>query len=1476
MSVIRKISKRLSSKKKSTPVNTTQDEVIAKLGLKAYLNAPLDLTVMLDINTWSLENHPPPRTKNLPRAFLRRLWLLSPQARSTRCQPPAESPMDAPQGEIIPSLIGGDSQCLVNPLDMVVAVYRSANSFLQLEMSARMVQRQFAVPLLLPAITPDQSVCFLLWSLRGVVGQWRPHSLAENSGISQGGLVSTAMPLISCVKLGHCSVSKSQVLSHLVGRPQNSSECFLHRGMEGGQLPRRLADGLVELCWCLPCGDRDVFPEPVAIANLRGDGTRQEKQVSFLCRVSSVIIVFCGNLGEKERQLLASLEGRAKRVILIDLCRGQEESEKNEVEMLNHGLNLPEESVLSGRCVREEELANQLSKTLNHLLPDRLTYVTIEDAASIAEELGLMVDENAMCKKALAQVEEVLTGIENGANHYRALNLPLQGAFWSRLAEVEKVETRQKDMGEKHFLRELGLVFELTNQRPGSGTHNVLRLPSVAADLLLYGVPLEILDGDASNMPCSWVGCVMAEFNRRLPFGTKVRVLTSLGIHNARNSEMLSALFGVQFPSRSTGNTRGAYLLALGLPDNLKEDMQCDFLLMIDVEGLRSTGLSVEQDNLKHDNEMAAMVSGLSDVILQNMPPDGETEIHSTLPVIVNALLRTRGSGAFPISQLLTQGVGLNSKLLSLQIQRVTQVLEAVAETSPGVIESESSLETVSSSIPCLIGPWQNNSLSVSVDEEYSSTILQVKQDLLGALKRSATKSKAASVPEFIERLCTVWKTVKGATFPFEFGETEVGEAFCIMCTELSQWEKNLLEHMDVWFMGTLGRFVAGKAATLEKGCDPLDQLNKEAITEVKVEVEKIRSTLEDNLKKDDLHIRFIEKFKPNFFNSLNAIQKRATSKILEKLQTATEDHYFSTTLMSFTSVLNANTEVTLHRLIESSKLNKCLLNDKQLEEEFDSVWSESLSTTEFRTSEKEDITACVIQKLKENLNDRGLHKHMQKLNAIGQEIPSSFTVNDEHFGYRSRLKHMLEVNNRLQMLQAHRLATKITDEYNNFVRTKSALAADFSASYITDALEIVDKALKTKTMDIRSAFEVDLKVYLCSHACRDFQVIHDQYARDGEFLVYLNGKKDGFKVDFIYQFRKRDQAQRVAGAFTTMVLRPSALDYIYRPLGLWIKETVTMDDSQRYLSPRAFKRCVLEELIREDSFESFLEYLLSYESFSLKRIRKKVEECLAGTTAMNEQREQRLGEIIGKMASAVSLTSHGESRVLSDISLLLEKVCLNLEADGEVTVNKDSMECPLFHITTDWARFVTCLLESLAEMRLALSQQFSKDREVSEVLRTLPVKPQNSLFSGVRGCEKRCPFCKAPCEAGASHHEVHSALLHRPKGLLSYTRDDSGSLSHHTCPSDMARDSLFQNQDTDAQPRPYRDYRSLYPDWHITPEDPSAQTVSAYWRYVLVRFNSRFAHEYQREPAVLPGEWHLITQEEALESLKKAFPVEA
>ncbi|CAF97467.1 unnamed protein product [Tetraodon nigroviridis] len=542
-----------------------------------------------------------------------------------------------------------------------------------------------------------------------------------------------------------------------------------------------------------------------------------------------------------------------------------------------------------------------------------------------------------------------------------------------------------------------------------------------------------------------------------------------------------------------------------------------------------------------------------------------------------------------------------------------------------------------------------------------------------------------------------------------------------------------------------------------------------EAAEVVKAEAEKLKLKVEAYFTDHDLLRNIV--FKPVLLGNVEHLQEQAIQDLKERLMAVNETHCSSTQLQTFETLLEKETQSKLRAMIESSKSNQVLLQDAQLEEEFEGVWTHILSNFDFRPSETEDISVRVKNVLRENLMSRGLQKHLKKLEAIGQGQTSDnqnqkFYIYDEHFGYRSRLKHMFEDNNRLQKLEAQQLACNIIQQYEQFVEEKSLLPAGFSDCYIKELLENIERSLQDKAIEIKTAFEVDLKIFLCHAACQDFQKLHDRYAKDGELLQHISANKIVYLAEFMYQFRKMDQCHRTAHAFTSMVLRPTVLNYVHRNLAMRIADEVG-GQTPRYQSQHAFHQSLLEELVGEDAFENILEYLCSFEDFRLRRLRETVEAHLSRSNDMITWRQQRLGEIVGLMAAAVSEAAEGTAGVLSDAKPLLERVCLTLELDGGVEVIRAALDGPLFSITVKWDYFVTCLLELLAAMRLELAQEFTDNTDVAQFLQKQPVQPHEYLLTRVKGCEKRCPLCRTPCEVEERGHKVHWATLHRPVGML-------------------------------------------------------------------------------------------------------------
>lgn len=106
------------------------------------------------------------------------------------------------------------------------------------------------------------------------------------------------MPVISFVRLGYCSFSKSKILNTLLSPAHlKSHKIFLHQDLPVLVLPRQISDGLVEITWCFPDSDSlrenpSFFQKPVAAANLRGDLESFWTQFGFLMEVSSAVFFF--------------------------------------------------------------------------------------------------------------------------------------------------------------------------------------------------------------------------------------------------------------------------------------------------------------------------------------------------------------------------------------------------------------------------------------------------------------------------------------------------------------------------------------------------------------------------------------------------------------------------------------------------------------------------------------------------------------------------------------------------------------------------------------------------------------------------------------------------------------------------------------------------------------------------------------------------------------------------------------------------------------------------------------------------------------------------------------------------------------------------------------------------------------------------------------------------------------------------------
>ncbi|XP_027766745.1 interferon-induced very large GTPase 1-like, partial [Empidonax traillii] len=139
-------------------------------------------------------------------------------------------------------------------------------------------------------------------------------------------------------------------------------------------------------------------------------------------------------------------------------------------------------------------------------------------------------------------------------------------------------EIKDSSIGLEHLLREVGQIYEAF-QSMSSEHENVVYLPKIAADLMVSGYPVELMDGDASYVPLRWVGAIFDSLIERLG-DKRVFVLSVLGLQSTGKSTLLSALFGLQFNVSAGRCTQGVFMQLLPLDEQLQQDLDFDYMLV--------------------------------------------------------------------------------------------------------------------------------------------------------------------------------------------------------------------------------------------------------------------------------------------------------------------------------------------------------------------------------------------------------------------------------------------------------------------------------------------------------------------------------------------------------------------------------------------------------------------------------------------------------------------------------------------------------------------------------------------------------------------------------------------------------------------------------------------------------------------------------------------------------------------------------
>ncbi|XP_056432020.1 interferon-induced very large GTPase 1-like isoform X1 [Gadus chalcogrammus] len=1553
----------------SAHTETKLEDFLRNLGLKEIYKEKLSLSSVLQIDKKAVTEEAAKCLSDLPWCFLKRLMMVNGTARNVKCSAGSESQQDLPCGNVgldLYTILGPKkSGEFVNPLDIITALFLCSNGLLQQEMAVKMSMCQFGLPLLLPDCG-TQKHTLMLWALRGIVKKYRTQALSGTKSFIEKSIVVPEIPMVSFVRLGEGSLSKSEILNTLLSNPQQYHNTFVHHTMECGNVPREIADGLVETSWYFPCGGQniDIFNEPVAVANLRGDISLCELQYSFLCKTSAAVFVFLDNFDNQYELLKKQHETEIFLIVNVD---NKNFNSERFTKVLKE-LRLPQTNIVCKRKeVNNADFAKALQDIVTNIVKNTEKKNSIAQMADIATELGIMVDENASdCRKAEKNAEAITSKITDTAQ-YKEKELPRQGSIWKELTQLEKEECRLRKVGDKdiekykfglhqqkaklreqqrdmdisndvisfmkaiscpaveqayflkwmqikidnlsrehlsnlraeykhksknsskeelkvidqqlsrsylgieNYFREIGQIYESTVSLPESDLfrQQFMHLPKLCAQLLMNGFPLELVDGEASGIPLAWVKDVFSELRKMVDPESKIRVVTVIGIQKTGKSTLLNTMFGVHFSVSSGRCTRGSFMLLIRVNKEYSKEINCDFLIIIDTEGLKSLELAQLEDSYEHDNELATIVVGLSDITLVNIAMDNMTDMKDVLQIVVHAFLRMKEVGKKPKCLFVHQNVSdvsahdNNLRDRTVLLQQLNEMTQAAAKVENK--EENKSFKEVMEYDPdtgnkYIPGLWHGNPPMAPVNSGYSEAVYELKTNIIQMLKDC--KSSAYNLDQFMNRTASLWKAIKHEDVIFSFRNSLVADAYMKICTEFNKWEWEFKMHMyslETSAKAQISNF--GTSAGISESSnirELVTELNTEACSELIKWEDKLINKLELYFETDG-QVHLVERYREDFIQSAKILRNKSERSFKSEVHIAAENKEAMAKVEEVKKSTTKRLEGEVLRLLEESLKSKIIQSDEELRNYFDQIWEKATEPLRDKVMPKINVYSRVHFQLRNNVLQMGIHAN---------QIVNVSLKDHGHGDFEAKCGRWLKVVKLTEFKQSYRAelqakADEIIASCKRLVSVQRQEKTDYHDNYIQEILQIIDAKLN---LERDAQYVLSLKLHICGYAARIFEEMHQDFITENYPIECVNRDNDLFFDDFkdLYHL---EQDEKKAEEFANRCLQPAVETYIRVSLVPdVVDEMVCGNDPFIFSSRMSFQYSVLKDLLSKDKFCHFIEFTSSYEKFIREWIQEQIEKRFSDGTKLLELEDKYLKQCIRCIDNAIQKAQVNKEATQKEF---VQDICKEL--GDKLVISQDALSaCMVLLKEATAEKFADFLKKSVKEMEQAL-QKKQKQTKFKAKLDGLGSKPLDKLTAKLVGCGKQCPFCKAPCEAGAGAHKDHHVEMHRPEGLGGY-KSASMKLITSICTSSVSTDMRFSNRDTKGEWHPYKEFKTIYKDWEISAD--KSYTTSDYWKYVMVKFNKDFAEFYDAEPANIPTEWRTISKEDADKSLKKAFGV--
>ena len=352
-----------------------------------------------------------------------------------------------------------------------------------------------------------------------------------------------------------------------------------------------------------------------------------------------------------------------------------------------------------------------------------------------------------------------------------------------RLKEIDEQLTHGS-LGLEHFCREMSILFEnakaLRDKIASKDNNRVIcrsvdkildSLSNAMVEALMDGTAIEIMHGDAVHVPSHWLNAVLNKVDDHSK--SKILKISVLGAQSCGKSTLLNTVFGLNFPVSSGRCTRGAYMQLVKVDESLKERLNCDYVGVIDSEGLMSR---TKTDDSDYDNELSTFIIGLSDLTLVIIKGEGN-EMNDVLPLAIHVFLRMNIVGEKQACHFVHQNMGAVDAMTKISTEIDAFVRDLNAKTLAAAKDTDKSDQykrftdilkyDPTNDNTYVPGLWDGTPPMGKTNAYYSQTMQELKSHIIATVANMQTEQQKglSTFEDFAKRLHEVWNAIKHENF---------------------------------------------------------------------------------------------------------------------------------------------------------------------------------------------------------------------------------------------------------------------------------------------------------------------------------------------------------------------------------------------------------------------------------------------------------------------------------------------------------------------------------------------------------------------------------------------------------------------------------------------------------------------------------------------------------------------------------------